>query len=177
MKYLSALTIVLPCLAIGACAAPVIEAASVTRDRVVFQDNIAAAQAGNAEAQFRVGNALCCAVISGQPFYDTEQAKEWLCRSAAQGYAPAMLRIARIHNGELTDGVRVMRRAINAASQAAESPVLAWTWFSFAADAGATDAASRASDLYQRMSDQQRAAGQRLRQDGIAAASCRSAQG
>lgn len=164
----------LSCLALGACAAPVIEAANVARDRVVYQDNIAAAQGGNAEAQYRVGNALCCAVMQSQPFYDTEQAKEWLCRSAAQGYAPAMLRIGRIHNGELTDGVRVMRRAINAASQNAESPALAWAWFSFAAEAGATEAAGRARDLHQSMSDQQRAEGQRIRQAGRAAAPCRS---
>lgn len=151
------------------------EAASVARDRVVYQDNIAAAQAGNAEAQFRVGNALCCAVISGQPFYDTEQAKEWLCRSAEQGHAPAMLRIGRIYNGELTDGVRVMRRAINATSQNAESPPLAWAWFRFAADAGAAEAAGRARELYQSMSVQQRAEGERIRMGGRAAAPCRTA--
>jgi len=164
----------LSCLALGACAAPVMEAASVARDRVVYQDNIARAQAGNAEAQYRVGNALCCAVITGQPFYDTEQAKEWLCRSAAQGYAPAMLRIGRIYNGELTDGVRLMRRAVNITSQNAESPALAWAWFSFAAEAGASGAASRASDLHQSLSDQQRADAERIRLAGRAAAPCRS---
>lgn len=166
--------IVFSCMALVGCAAPAIEVASVARDRIVYQNNIAAAEAGNAEAQYQVGNALCCSATSGQPFYDTEQAKEWLCRSAEQGHAPAMMRLGRIYNGELTDGVRAMRRAINASSGNAESLPLAWAWFSFAADAGATDGSSRASSLLQSMSAQQRADGERIRQGGRASAPCRS---
>lgn len=164
----------LSCMALAGCAAPAIEVANVARDRIVYQNNIAAAEAGNAEAQYRVGNALCCSVGSGQPFYNTDQAKDWLCRSAEQGYAPAMMRLGRIYNGELTDGVRAIRRAINASSTNVESPAIAWAWFSFAADAGASEGSSRASDLFQAMSQAQRAEGDRIRRDGRAGAPCRA---
>jgi TPR repeat protein len=60
------------------------------------------AEAGDAEAQYKLGQSWCCTLGGWQvpvadAVYDNETATEWLCRAAHQGYGPAQLALARIY--------------------------------------------------------------------------------
>ena len=46
----------------------------------------AAAQSGEAEAQFRMGQSYCC---GDSGYFDTDIAVSWWCRAAAQGHVKA----------------------------------------------------------------------------------------
>jgi hypothetical protein len=52
------------------------------------------ANKGDPEAQYYVGNALCC---GKRPLYNNHEALKWLCRSSRQGQRDAMLRIGGIY--------------------------------------------------------------------------------
>lgn len=85
--------------ALAGCAAPILEGANITRDKVIINNNIDAANAGDAEAQYKVGNALCCSLDDDESgFYDTQKSVAWLCKSAAGGYAPAELKLGKIYS-------------------------------------------------------------------------------
>ncbi|PZW48318.1 hypothetical protein C8P66_10565 [Humitalea rosea] len=157
---------------LAGCAAPVIEAASIARDRAIYSNTLPAAEAGDPVAQLRIGNALCCSVSERQPFYDTQAATEWMCRAAAQGFAPAMFRLGRIHSGSLVDGVRITRRLANAVAGGPDNLPLAWAWFQFAADAGEAEGAARARSVGEDMTPGQRAMGERIRAAGVGVAAC-----
>ncbi len=154
------------------CAAPIVEAAMVARDQSIYQSNLAAAQAGNAEAELKVGNALCCSVSADQPFYNTQRATEFLCRAAIQGNRDAMFRLGRIYDGDAVDGLRAGRRLAAAVADAPLHPVAAWTWFSLAADAGAPDGARRAEQVRTHMSAPQLAQARQLQAAGARAMPC-----
>src|SRR5262245_14614412 len=57
----------------------------------------AAAERGDAAAQYRVGLSYCCMGVG----FSTQRASEWLCASALQGYAPAQYELGRIYSGEI----------------------------------------------------------------------------
>ena len=154
------------------CAAPVVEAALIARDQATYQSNLAAAQAGNAEAELKVGNALCCSVSADQPFYNTQRATEFLCRAAIQGNRDAMFRLGRIYDGDTVDGLRAGRRLAAAVADAPLHPVAVWTWFSVAADAGSPDGARRAEQVRTHMSGPQLAQARLLQAAGARAVPC-----
>lgn len=69
--------------------------------RALYQ---ARAEAGDAEAQFRLGDSWCCVVRGAggsarDAAFNNETATEWLCRSAQQDYGPAEFELARIYSG------------------------------------------------------------------------------
>ena len=154
------------------CAAPFVEGAHVAVDRATVNSNMPAAKSGDAKAQFKVGDALCCSVSDNQPFYNTEQSTEWLCKSAAQGYTQAMVRLGRIYSGHTVEGLRLARRV--AAAVGGDAPVkpVAWAWFSFAADTGDADAAMRAKDLAADMTPEQKVKAEAIHTGGRAQAPC-----
>src|SRR5688572_16470994 len=78
------------------CTAAVGEAVHGAKAKTQYDDNIDAANKGDKVAQFKVGDALCCEVDGNTGAYDTRRSVEFLCRSAAQGYAPAMYKLGRI---------------------------------------------------------------------------------
>ena len=102
--------------ALGGCAGAAMEGANMARDEVVYDKHIEAAQTGDAEAQYRVGEALCCSLGDREGFYDTRESVEWLCRSAEQGYAPASQKLGQIYSGRVVSGVRILRRVAEGVS-------------------------------------------------------------
>src|SRR3546814_6649013 len=71
-------------LALGGCVGAVAEGANIAKDKATVSNNIEAARAGDAEAQYKVGDALCCSLNEGEGFYDTPHSVAWLCSAAAQ---------------------------------------------------------------------------------------------
>jgi TPR repeat protein len=148
-------------IALGGCVAAVTESVNMARDQSIYRDNIEAARAGNAQAQFSVGDSLCCSLVDSG-FYDTKQAMDWLCQSARQGYGPAMLKVGQILSGDVVDGVRLARRAATRIVGSSANAPLAHAWFKSAEVAGVPEAGDRAAKLLDGMSAQDRAAASRL---------------
>lgn len=144
--------------AISGCAGVALEGANIAKDKAEAEANMAAAQAGNAEAQYKVGKSLCCAIDEGAPsFYNTEQAVAWLCKSAAQNYSPAALKLGDIYSGNTVSGFRVMRRAAEKVAQPRTNPPVAYAWLQRASALGNADAAGPAAKVWQTMAPAQQA--------------------
>lgn len=144
----SALFVVLALPLLAGCVGAAVEGANMTRDKVVVNDNIQAAQAGDAVAQYRVGEAMCCSLDEGEAFYDTPQSVAWLCRSAAQGYGPASLMLGRIYAGDTVSGVRVLRRIANAVAGSSTDLPVSYAWLRRAEAQGDADAGSAAEAVW-----------------------------
>ncbi|MHB1219207.1 MAG: hypothetical protein ACYC1L_13520 [Alphaproteobacteria bacterium] len=136
------------------CAAAVGEAVHGAKAKSQYDDNIDAANKGDKVAQFKVGEALCCEVDGQTGAYDTRRSVEFLCRSAAQGYAPAMYKLGRIYSGDTVDGVRLLKRAAVAAA-APTNPPIAYAWFANAKAHGDKDADDAVKDTWKDMTPQQ----------------------
>ncbi len=135
------------------CAGAAMEGANMAKDEVVYQDHIEAARAGDAEAQYRVGEALCCSLGDRQAFYDTRAATDWLCRAAAQGYAPAAQKLGQIYSGDVVDGVRLMRRVAERVSGRPDDLAVSYAWLEVAAGQGADGAEADAQSLWARLDE------------------------
>ena len=154
-------------LGVSGCAAPILEGANITRDKVIIDDNIDAANAGNAEAQFKVGDALCCSLDDDEAgFYDTQKSVAWLCKSAAGGYAPAELKLGKIYSGDRVEGVRLMRRAAQAVAGSEENRPVAYAWMSLAWAHNVEDAESHAKSLWSDLTPEQRDAAKTMVEKG-----------
>ena len=74
-----------------------------------------AALSGDAQAQYLVGDSYCCTPGDGDDgYYNNQKATEFLCMAAKQGHGAAALKLGKIHSGDRIDGVRLLRRAVNA---------------------------------------------------------------
>jgi len=136
------------------CAAAVGEAVHGAKAKSQYDDNIDAANKGDKVAQFKVGEALCCEVDGQTGAYDTRRSVEFLCRSATQGYAPAMYKLGRIYSGDTVSGVRVLKRVAVAAA-APTNPPIAYAWFANAQAYGDKDAVDAVKDTWNGMTAQQ----------------------
>ncbi len=154
------------------CAGVATEGANIAKDQVVANKHLEAAQAGDAEAQYVVGNAYCCSVNEGDGFYSTPIAVDWLCLSAAQGYAPAMRKLGKIYSGDVIDGVRAMRRVAQGLAGTSTNNAVAYAWLTKAAQRGDADAAEEAADLWDDMNEYERSQAQAEIGKGLAGA-CR----
>jgi TPR repeat protein len=90
-------------IALAGCVGPMMGATTAkdVGERPAYQ---AKAEAGNAEAQFKLGDSWCCSVGNHQGLirknvYDNQTATEWLCKAARQGYGLAQVELARIYSG------------------------------------------------------------------------------
>lgn len=137
---------------LGGCAGAAMEGANMAKDEVVYRENLEAAQAGDAEAQYRVGEALCCSLGDRKAFYDTRAATDWLCRSAGQGYAPASQKLGQIYSGHVVEGVRLIRRIAERVSDRPENLPVSYAWLRVAEGQGAPEAAEDAADLWSELS-------------------------
>lgn len=137
---------------LAGCAGAAMEGANMARDEVVYQNNLQAAQAGDAEAQYKVGAALCCSLGDRKAFYDTSAATDWLCRSAEQGYAPAAQKLGQVYSGHVVEGVRVMRRIAERVSDRPQNLPVSYAWLRVAEAHGAPDAAEDAGELWSGLS-------------------------
>jgi len=140
------------------CAGVALEGANIAKDKAVAEANMKDANAGNAEAQYKVGAALCCSLDEGGPsFYNTEQAVVWLCRSAAQNYAPAARRLGEIYSGDLVAGVRVMRRVAEKVVDPRTNLPVSYAWLQRAQTLGISEAGGQAAKVFERMTPAERA--------------------
>jgi hypothetical protein len=137
-------------LGLSGCAGLAIETVNVVADKARLQSALEEAEAGDPKAQFVVGDSLCCSGNDPERgAYSTEKAIGWLCASADQGNSDAMMKLGKIFSGDQTDGVRVMRRLVNAASGTPSNFGAAYFWYTRAAEAGNEDGAAAAIDLQQ----------------------------
>lgn len=145
-------------LSLGGCAGVAIEGASIARDKAEAEANMSAAEAGNAEAQYKVGKSMCCSLDEGGPsFYNTQQSISWLCRSAAQNYGPAALKLGEIYSGDIVSGPRVMRRVAAKVAEPRTNLPVSYGWFQRAAALGQADGGKAAAELWTRMGAAQQA--------------------
>ena len=143
---------------LAGCAGVALEGANIAKDKAEAQANMSAAQAGDAEAQYKVGKSLCCAVDEGGPsFYNTQEAVAWLCKSAAQNYSPAALKLGEIYAGNLVSGLRVMRRAAEKVVQPRTNLSVSYAWLQRATALGNADAAGPAADVWRKVTPAQQA--------------------
>jgi TPR repeat protein len=144
--------------ALAGCAGVAVEGASIARDKAEVEMNMSAAEAGNAEAQYKVGKSLCCALDNDGPsFYNTQQSVSWLCRSAAQSYAPAALKLGEIYSGDIVSGPRMMRRVAAKVADPRTNLPVSYAWYQRAASLGEADAGKSAAELWPRMNPTQQA--------------------
>lgn len=133
--------------AMSGCAGVAIESARMTAAASTRNQHMAAALAGDAEAQYRVGKSYCCAPRQdADAFYDTRKATDFLCLAARQQHAAAAYEIGKIHSGDTVQGLRLIRRAATlVVGDAQEEQVVAFYWLDRAAAWGHADA-RRAAD-------------------------------
>lgn len=148
---------VLGLLALAGCVGAVAEGANITRDKVIVSNNMAAAQAGDAEAQYRVGDALCCSLNEGEGFYDTPQAVDWLCRATAQSHGPAAYKLGAIYAGDVVEGIRVMRRVAQKVAGSSTDRAVAYGWLRRAEALGVGDAREAGTALWAKLNAAERA--------------------
>lgn len=148
---------ILALLGLGGCVGAIAEGANIAKDKATISANYDAARAGNAEAQYKVGDALCCSINAAEGFYDTPRAVAWLCRAAGQNYGPAANKLGEIYAGDIVSGARVARRIGNKLAGVSTNQAIAYAWFSRASTLGVADARKAAADLWPKMSSVQQA--------------------
>lgn len=144
--------LVIVVLALSGCSTLAIEGAQATKAEAIIALNIDEARAGDAEAQYKVGQAHCCSIHEGSGIYNTKTAVAWLCQAARQDYAPAMVMLGKIYSGDVIDGVRLSRRVIQGVAGSSTDIPVALTWFQLAMDRGELDASDQAAGLWDDLS-------------------------
>lgn len=135
-------------LALGGCVGAVTEGANITKDKVTVSNNIEAARAGQAEAQYKVGKALCCSLNEGEGFYNTPQSVGWLCQAAAQRHGPASLKLGEIYSGDTISGARVLRRVAAGVAGSSTNMPVAYAWLRRADFLGMAEAREPANEIW-----------------------------
>ncbi len=117
------------------CAGAVVESARMANDAAARDNYLAAALAGDAEAQYQVGKSYCCAPSNdADSFYNNRKATEFLCQAARQNHPAAAFEIAKIHSGDTVDGVRLLRRTANLVrGDGLNNRAVAYYWYKQAA--------------------------------------------
>lgn len=144
-------------LLLAGCVGAVTEGANIARDKAIVANNSKAAAAGDAEAQYRVGDALCCSLNEGEGFYDTPKAVGWLCRAAAQNHGPAAYKLGAIYAGDVVDGIRVLRRVAQRVAGSSTDRAVAYGWLRRAETLGVGDAREASSALWSELTPAERA--------------------
>ena len=106
------------------------------------------AKAGDPKAQYELGLSHCCM----GPGFSTQTATEWLCKSAAQNYAPAQYELGRIYAGEVSRTPAPGQKVLRAMTAKSDS-ISSYVWFQVAANNGDEKAEERASKSYENLSD------------------------
>jgi hypothetical protein len=152
---LGATSLVVSCsLGLAGCGAVAVETATVGWDNAKVWANMDAARTGDPEAQYAVGEALCCSGDAATgALYSTADAMRWLCAAADQGNTDAMLKLGRIFEGDQVDGLRPIRRAMNAVTVTPQNLAAAYHWYATAAREGVTVAAGTTEELRAVMTD------------------------
>ncbi len=101
------------------------------------------AEQGDPQAQHKLGLEYCCGFGSG---HDTTIALEWLCKSAAQGYGPAQYEVGRFYG---------LRMDTHDGESHRQDLILAYAWYSLAADNSTPLAAAERNALLKELSPQE----------------------
>lgn len=101
-----------------------------------------AAEAGDPEAQTKLGISYCCR----GPGFSTQKATEWLCKAAAQDFAIAQYELGRIYNGA-TSRTPAPGQKLTHIALAKKNEPLSLMWFERAAANGHEKAGKRAADM------------------------------
>ena len=135
--------------ALTGCVGVAIEGVRMAAAASARSQNMDAALAGDAEAQYRVGMSYCCMPRNdAASFFDNRKATDFLCRAARQKHAAAAYELGKIHAGDTVTGLRLIRRAATwVAGDGVDDKVVAYYWFNRAADWGRTDARHAADQL------------------------------
>lgn len=107
------------------------------------------AEAGNADAQYKLGKSYCCM----GPGFDTQTATKWLCKAARQGNREAMLELGRIYLGEVSRTAAPAQKVIRAVA-AKEAKPIAYVWLARASNSGHEKAQERLNKLATRMTEE-----------------------
>ena len=152
-------------LSLAGCVGVAAEGANMTKDQVVYKKYLDAAKDGDAKAEYKVGDALCCSIGDRQGFYDTRQSVAWLCRASRQGYALASRKLGQIYAGDTVHGLRLLRRiAEGVAGHRTDLPV-SYAWYRVAAAQGSKDASTDATTLWDDFDNDQKARARTLLSD------------
>lgn len=135
MKKFKVLIMAFTVISLVGCVSTAMEGANMAKDKTVRSNNMDAANAGDAEAQFKVGSSYCCSPKNTtHGVYDNNKATEYLCMAARQGYAPAANKIGDIYSGDTVSGLRILRRVANAAAaDKLDNKIIAYYWYQQAA--------------------------------------------
>jgi len=146
-----------PLIFLSGCVGAISETVNITKDKIIISKNLEEAQSGDPEAQFKVGNSLCCSIgDSNKGFYDTKKSIEWLCRSAESEYGPAAFKIAQIYSGDTVSGVRVIRRISSKIVGKKSVPAVSYSWFLLAEKYGEKDARKHADSMWASLDEKER---------------------
>lgn len=128
------------------CAAAAIGGGTYAVKAAQRDDLRPSANAGNAEAQYRLGKSWCCM----GPGFDTQKATEWLCRAAAQGHELALHELGRIYDGQVSRTPAPGQKLIRIAAAKRSTPH-ALAFYSLAANLGNPDSVSRKEEIAQKL--------------------------
>lgn len=168
MRYLHLLALFTLPLTLVGCYTPVIEGAQQGYDAARRDPLHSEAAAGDAVAQYKLGDAYCC--IGGGPMdnlsvYDNSKATYWYCKSAHQDYHPAQMRLARVYSGHAIHGLHLALRASALVGDAETDFGVALMWATVAARDGDSDAVAMRDKITQQATDKQLARAAALGKD------------
>ena len=114
------------------------------------RDNyVAAAEAGDAEAQYKLGLSHCCMGVG----FSTQTATEWLCKAAHQDHRRAQYELGRIYLGEVSRTPAPGQKIIRAVTAKSDQHS-AFVWLTLAASDGDEDAGRKLSKLAEKMTNE-----------------------
>jgi len=143
--------LVLAAAMLSGCATAAIQGASRAKDQAVIASNEDAAAAGDAAAQYKVGEAHCCSLAGSMGVLNNQEATHWFCKAAAQGNADAEYELGRIYSGDLVRGMNGPAKLASLVTDTPENKPLALMWLNLAALHGNADAAKKADELKSKM--------------------------
>jgi TPR repeat protein len=172
MKIFPLAAILVSAVLLEGCYAPVIEGAQQGYDYIRRDPLQAATAAGDAVAQYELGDTYCC--HGGGPMdkvsiYDNDKATYWYCRAARQGYGPAQIRLARVYSGHPIHGLHIALRASALTATPKTDLSVALMWASVAVNHGADDATELRDQIMGQATSEQRARGSMLMRNWRAA--------
>ncbi len=99
----------------------------------------AKAEAGDSDAQYRLGESYCCGPQGY--YYDTMKALHWWCKAALQGHAGAAFNVGNLYENSY--------KLVDVPLK--KNDAKAWMWYNVAANAGYDEAESYRDNLDNQM--------------------------
>ncbi|PKQ08204.1 MAG: hypothetical protein CVT72_00345 [Alphaproteobacteria bacterium HGW-Alphaproteobacteria-11] len=141
---------------LSGCAAVAMQGATRASDNARILANEDAAEAGDVEAQMKMGDSHCCTIAGSAGVLNNQKATEWYCKAAKAGDPRAKYELGRIYSGDLVRGMNAPAKAAAMLTTQRENKPLALMWFNLAAAAGYDGAAKKAGQLGEEMTGPER---------------------